>query len=73
MKESTHIKLVNPNVSEKAIKLFNFIQDIQGKYTLSGQHNFISFGSKYMDEVESITGKRPVIWGSDFSWDTSWL
>ncbi len=65
--EMKYIAPVNPAASEKAINLFNFIQDIQGKYTLSGQHNFVGKGSEYSDMLEEITGKKAVIWGSDFS------
>lgn len=69
MKEpDNHIKLVNPNATEKSQKLYNFIQDISGEYTLSGQHNFCGKGSVYTDQLEELTGKRAVIWGSDFSW-----
>lgn len=67
-KTDNHIKLVNPNATEKAQKLYNFIQDISGEYTLSGQHNFCGKGSVYTDQLEKLTGKRAVIWGSDFSW-----
>ncbi len=58
---------VNINASPEARTLLNFLYNIQGKYTLSGQHNFINRVSKYSDEVYRITGKYPVIWGSDFS------
>lgn len=63
-----HIQLVNPNATEKAQKLYNFMQDISGCYILSGQHNFCGKGSVYTDKQEELTGKRAIIWGSDFSW-----
>jgi mannan endo-1,4-beta-mannosidase len=62
-----HLDPVNPDASERAKILYYFIQDIQGKYTLSGQHNFCGKGSEYSDQLEKITGKKAVIWGSDFS------
>ena len=62
-----YIPLINPAATEKAVSLFNFIQDIQGKFTLSGQHNFAGKGSDYTDQLKEITGKRAIIWGSDFS------
>ncbi len=62
-----HIPLINPQATEKTVKLFNFIQDIQGQYTLSGQHNFMGKGSDYSEQLEEITGKKAIIWGSDFS------
>jgi outer membrane lipoprotein-sorting protein len=56
-KDSGHIRLVNPEATEKAQKLYNFIQDISGNYTLSGQHNFCGKGSEYTDRLEKMTGK----------------
>ena len=58
---------VNPNASVEARDLLEFIYEIKDHYTLSGQHNFINTGSKYMEVVREITGKTPVVWGSDFS------
>ena len=60
--------LVNPDASKKAVNLYSFIQEIQGNYTLTGQHNFINSGSKYSGRFEKITGKHAIVWGSDFSW-----
>lgn len=62
-----YIDPVNPDASEKTKNLYYFIQDIQGKYTLSGQHNFCGKGSEYSDQLEKLTGKKAVIWGNDFS------
>lgn len=62
-----YISLVNPASTEKTVNLFNFIQDIQGEFTLSGQHNFVGKGSDYSDQLEEMTGKKPIVWGSDFS------
>ena len=62
-----YVPLVNPASTEKTVNLFNFIQDIQGEFTLSGQHNFLGKGSDYSDELEEITGKKAIVWGSDFS------
>ena len=58
---------VNPNATREARNLLNFLYEIQGQYTLSGQHNFIATGSKYTDTIQVITGKTPIVWGSDFS------
>jgi mannan endo-1,4-beta-mannosidase len=60
-------KNVNPNATKEARHLLNFLYEIQGKYTLSGQHNFIATGSKYTDTIKMITGKTPIVFGSDFS------
>ena len=56
-----HILLINPEATEKTVKLYHFIQDIQGEYTLSGQHNFLGKGSDYSEQLEEITGKKSLI------------
>jgi mannan endo-1,4-beta-mannosidase len=58
---------VNSDATPEAQKLLAFLTEIEGHYTLTAQHNFASSGSKYTREVEAITGKSPLIWGSDFS------
>jgi mannan endo-1,4-beta-mannosidase len=67
METKKYIAPVNPASTKEAVNLFNFIQDIQGKYTLSGQHNFVGKGSAYSDQLEEMTGKKAIVWGSDFS------
>ncbi len=54
-------------ISTEAAALLTFLKDISGRYTLSGQHNYISTGSLYTDKIEQSLGKRPLVWGSDFS------
>jgi mannan endo-1,4-beta-mannosidase len=58
---------VNPKATKEARQLLAFLYDIQGKYTLSGQHNFIATGSRFTDLVRERTGRYPLVWGSDFS------
>ena len=58
---------VNPNATQEAKNLYYFLQDIQGKHTLSGMHNFIGKGSDYSDKLEKLTGLKAIVWGSDFS------
>jgi mannan endo-1,4-beta-mannosidase len=65
--QKKYIKLVNPNASEKTQNLYNFIQEIGGNYTLSGMHNFCGKGSDYSNQLEQLTGKKAIVWGSDFS------
>ena len=48
------VRNVNPNATRQAKELLNFLYEIQGKYTLSGQHNFIADGSKYTDSIKII-------------------
>ena len=60
---------VNPNTSPEARQLLEFMYSIQGKFTLTGQHNFVSDLKRYDDIVFNMTGKYPVVWGSDFSFN----
>ena len=58
---------VNENASKEVRDLLTFLYSIQGKYTLTGQHNFLSDIDYYDDWVYKTTGKKPVVWGADFS------
>ncbi len=58
---------VNPHSTREARRLLAFLYEIQGKHTLSGQHNFIATGSRFTNAVHEITGRYPLVWGSDFS------
>lgn len=60
-------KLTNSNATKEAQELLGFLNNIRGKYILSGQHNYPHEISIYLDSVLSITGKEAVVWGSDFS------
>ncbi len=62
-------KSVNPRVTARAQGLLDFLCGISGEYTLSGQHDYISSGTKYADAMESLTGHRPALWGSDLSFE----
>ncbi|MDX2111301.1 MAG: glycosyl hydrolase [Verrucomicrobiota bacterium] len=57
----------NPKATPEACALYAFLQQISGKHTLAGQHNFINTGSAYTERLSTITGLQPVVWGSDFS------
>ena len=58
---------VNPEATPEARALLQYLYDISGKQTLSGNHNYIYRPDQYTREVQQITGKTPVIWGNDFS------
>jgi len=58
---------VNPNAAPEARRLLAFLYEIQGRYTIAAQHNYANSGSKNTDLTRAITGKAPLIWGSDFS------
>ena len=60
---------VNPNATPEAKQLLEFLYSIKGRYTLTGQHNFVSDLKRYDDVVLNMTGKYPVVWGSDFSFN----
>ncbi|MGQ8335521.1 glycosyl hydrolase [Sunxiuqinia sp. A32] len=69
-KESYHgFAPVNSEASIEARQLLGFLYSIQGKYTLTGQHNFVSDFDRYNSRVHEITGKYSVVWGSDFSFN----
>ncbi len=67
--ESTkeYIAPINPAATKETVNLYHFLQDIKGRHILSGQHNFIGKGSEFTLQLETLTGKSPVVWGSDFS------
>ena len=67
--ETAKFAPVNPDTSSEARQLLTFLYSIQGKYTLAGQHNFVSDLKRYDQTVLDITGKLPVVWGSDFSFN----
>jgi mannan endo-1,4-beta-mannosidase len=60
-------RAVNSNATPEARALLDFLYEIQGRQTLSGQHNFIATGSTFTDKIREATGKDPIVWGSDFS------
>ena len=63
------VRSVNPKASPEARELLSFLYSISGQYTLSGEHNFASDLERYDAEVFAMTGKYPVVWGSDFSFN----
>ena len=61
-----HPRAVNPEASPETQKLLDYLYSIQGKHTLSGQHNYPGTISAYTDEAFTTTGRFPVVWGQDF-------
>ncbi len=57
---------VNPDASPEARQLLKYLYSIQGRHTLSGQHNYPGTISRYTDEAFALTGEFPVVWGQDF-------
>jgi mannan endo-1,4-beta-mannosidase len=70
-KPHTNIHPVNKSASPEAKKLMEYIYGISGKYTLTGQHNFLGKMSVYTDSIHLLTGKYPAIWGCDFGFSDS--
>ncbi|MCW5941256.1 MAG: hypothetical protein KIS66_03435 [Fimbriimonadaceae bacterium] len=56
----------NPDASPEARELLAYLDSIQGKFTLSGQHNQMPRMSVISERVEEITGKYPVVWGGEW-------
>jgi mannan endo-1,4-beta-mannosidase len=61
---------VNPDASPEARALLSYLYEISGKQTLSGNHNYNGRPDQFTRAVQQITGKTPVIWGSDFAFRT---
>lgn len=59
-----HLPVVS-NPSPEAISLLNKIYDLQGRYVFSGQHNYPHELNRSTDSTKIMTGKTPLIWGSD--------
>ena len=61
------IKLVNPNATTEARELLEYLYSISGEKILSGQHNYPHELTRSTDSIVAITGKTPVVWGTDLS------
>ena len=57
---------VTHGVSPEAKALLQFLYSINGKYTLTGQHNFPAASDKNSQFAARYSGKTPVIFGTDF-------
>ena len=57
---------INPHATREARDLLAYIYSIDGKYTLSGEHNQMFHMSAVSEEVQKITGKYPAVWGGEW-------
>ncbi|MEO5893139.1 MAG: glycosyl hydrolase [Ferruginibacter sp.] len=57
---------VTPRASPEAKALLQFLYSINGKYTLTGQHNFPAAADKNSKFAARYSGKTPAIFGTDF-------
>lgn len=55
-----------PHLSEEAVSLLDYIDEISGKQILTGQHSYLSQLSLAPDSLYRLTGKYPAIRGYDF-------
>lgn len=58
-------KLSNPNADENTQRLYNFLCDIYGKYTLTGQFADKGRQSSELTRIEEATGKQFAVLGLD--------
>lgn len=58
-------KAVNPNATQEARALLDFIHSISGRYTLTGQHNYPDTRDKNTQFAARYIGQTPAIWSSD--------
>ncbi len=59
--------LSNPNASENTVKLYNFLCDIYGKYSLAGQYADEGRASSEYSRILECTGKAFAVLGLDMS------
>jgi mannan endo-1,4-beta-mannosidase len=53
----------NPYASKEARELLQFLYEIKGRYTLTGQHNFLEDPDVYTNRVKALTGEVPALIG----------
>ncbi len=58
---------VNPKTTKEAKTLLKTLYTMQGKYVLTGQHNYGTELTRSSDTIKKVTGVFPVIWGCDFA------
>ena len=57
---------VNSQASPEAAALLEYLYEVSGKGTLTGQHNVPLVGSTRLQGIEKSVGKYPVVFGQDF-------
>ncbi len=56
---------VGPNASTEAKALLDFVYSLQGKYTLTGQHNYPATKDRNSQFAAEYSGQTPAIWSTD--------
>ena len=64
--QTAGIKPVTPDASPEVRALLQVLQDLSGKYTLTGQHNYPNTKSRNSEFAARYTGKTPALFGSDW-------
>ncbi|MBB6635123.1 glycosyl hydrolase [Cohnella thailandensis] len=59
-------KPVNKNASDGAQKLLRLLYEINGQYTLSGQHDYLEAPDHYYKWLKQLTGDYPAVKGYEF-------
>lgn len=62
---------VDPNATPEARALLARLHTLRGKTVLSAQHDYISSGTRYNDEVAGLVGRLSALFGGDFSFSYS--
>ncbi len=64
---NTEYKPVNPNANKETVELLSFLYELKGEKVISAHHDFIGSDTRISDSIAELTGKQPLIWGSDLS------
>lgn len=57
---------VTPNASPEAVQLLNYLYEVSGNHTISGQHCAPLVGSTRLSVAHRMTGHYPALFGQDF-------
>jgi mannan endo-1,4-beta-mannosidase len=63
---SENVPPVTPNASPEVRALLQILNDLSGRFTLTGQHNFPNTRSRNSEFAAKYIGKTPAIFASDF-------
>ncbi len=60
------VRPVTPHASPEAVALLQYIHDISGRHTLTGQHNYPNTHDASTRQAAAAWGKTPAVFGQDF-------
>lgn len=64
-------KLVTPHASPEAVALYQYLIEVSGKHTLSGQHSVPLTGDTRLPAVEKTFGRYPAVFSQDFGFSAA--